>query len=211
MEEEGTGAHGVVDLNIDKPTDWEDLAIGPAGEETRLVIGDIGDNKAKRESIQLQVLPEPVPGQEPPAVQTLTLQYPDGPRDAEALLIDPETGALLILAKSAGSEIYRLPAPWQSGTLEKVGALAFGDGGLPGGNRVTGADARDGLVVVRTYTHVFGFPIPEGGDAVQALAGQACELPVEAETQGEAIALGQDRYWTISEGVRAPIHRAERP
>lgn len=211
MEEEGSGAHGIIDLTIEDPVDWEDIAISGAGEDTLLLIGDIGDNKAKREHILIHVLSEPVPGEPAPSVQTLTLQYPDGARDAEAMLVDPVSGDLLILAKSADSEIYRLPTPWTSGTLEQVGALSFGDDGLPGGNRVTGADARDGLVVVRTYTHIFGFPIPTDGGAVEALAGSACELPVEPETQGESIALGEGRYWTISEGVSAPIHRAERP
>lgn len=32
-------------------------------------------------------------------------------------------------------------------------------------------------------------------------------MPVESEPQGEAVALGADVYWTVSEGKAAPIYR----
>lgn len=200
---------GIVTLDIEEAVDWEDMAIGTLGGEPVLVIGDIGDNRKKREDITVHWLPEPAETTGVDlAVNSATLTYPDGARDSEAMFVDPVSGDLILVAKSDASEIYRLPAPWKDGELEQVGSLLFGDEGLPGGNRVTGADAFGSRVILRTYTHLFVFQIPEGGTAIQALAGPACEVPVAAELQGESVAMGQDRYWTISEGLMAPVHRA---
>ncbi|MFT5584423.1 MAG: hypothetical protein ACI9VR_002008 [Cognaticolwellia sp.] len=206
---ESGAAQGIVTLDIEKAVDWEDMAAGTLGGDPVLVIGDIGDNREKRQDILVHWLPEPTQttGVDLP-VSTVTLTYPDGARDSEAIFVDPVSGDLILVAKSQESEIYRLPAPWKDGELEQVGNLVFGDEGLPGGNRVTGADAFGARVILRTYTHLFVFEIPEGGTAIEALAGPACEVSVAAELQGESVALGEDRYWTISEGLMAPVHRA---
>jgi hypothetical protein len=206
---ESGAALGIVTLDIDLAVDWEDMAMGEIGGDPILVIGDIGDNREKREEILVHWLPEPAETTGVGlSVSTAKLVYPDGPRDSEAMFVDPVTGDLILVAKSPDTEIYRLPAPWKDGELEQVGNLVFGDEGLPGGNRVTGADAFGSRVILRTYTHLFVFQIPEGGTAVEALAGPFCEVPVAAELQGESVGIGEDRYWTISEGLMAPVHRA---
>ncbi len=200
---------GIVTLDLETATDWEDMSGAEIDGQPVLVIGDVGDNREKREEVRVHWLPEPelTTGVDV-AVQSVTLSYPDGPRDCEALFVDPTNGDLILVTKSADTEIYRLPAPWTDGVVEEVGRLSFGDDGLPGGNRVTGADAYGSRVILRTYTHLFVFQIPEDGSAVDALAGEACEVPVAAEMQGESVAIGADRYWTISEGLNAPVHRA---
>src|SRR5204863_4785346 len=38
--------------------------------------------------------------------RTITLTYPDGARDAEAMFVDPVTGDLFILSKASTSRIY---------------------------------------------------------------------------------------------------------
>ena len=206
---ESGAALGVVTLDLENAVDWEDMAAGTLGGDPVLVVGDIGDNQKKRQNITVHWLPEPTqPTGVNLPVSTITLSYPDGARDSEAMFVDPVSGDLILVAKSAGSEIYRLAAPWKDGELEQVGNLVFGDEDLPGGNRVTGADAFGSRVILRTYTHLFVFQIPEGGTAIEALAGPACEVPVAAEMQGESVAIGEERYWTISEGLMAPVHRA---
>ena len=76
--------------------DWEDIAAGPGPTPgvSYLYVGDIGDNAATRTSVQVYRVPEPSVDPDAPAsspqtltgVATLTLKYPDGPHDAEALL-----------------------------------------------------------------------------------------------------------------------------
>ena len=61
------------------PYDAEDLAAGPDGS---LWVGDIGDNDQRRSTVAVIV----VPPRGEPVLHRLT--YPDGPHDAEALLVD---------------------------------------------------------------------------------------------------------------------------
>ena len=61
------------------PYDAEDLAVGPDGT---LWVGDTGDNDQRRGTVALIVVPQ----RGEPVLHRLT--YPDGPHDAEALLVD---------------------------------------------------------------------------------------------------------------------------
>jgi hypothetical protein len=63
-----------------------------------LYIGDIGDNQAKCADITVYRVAEPKVGaaaafgtMSTGAAQAIGLTYPDGPRDAETLLVDPLT------------------------------------------------------------------------------------------------------------------------
>ena len=84
--------------------DWEDIAI----RGRTLYVGDIGDNAAQREEIAIYRFAEPAPGTSAVPADRIVLRYPDGPRDAEALLIDPRTGTVVIVTKDFGgrSEVY---------------------------------------------------------------------------------------------------------
>jgi hypothetical protein len=94
-------------------TDWEALAPGwDAGGAPVLWIGDIGDNGRLRDGIRLLRIAEPtaladavVPS------EVFDLVYPDGPHNAETLLVDPRDGTVLIVTKADGAEgrIYRAP------------------------------------------------------------------------------------------------------
>lgn len=89
--------------------DWESLASyrDPAGG-CFLVIGDIGDNDEERSEVLLHRIPEPavtagdpeqVTEQPTEQVQTLALRYPDGPHNAETLLVHPRTGGIYVVTK----------------------------------------------------------------------------------------------------------------
>lgn len=85
-----------IEIAVDA-TDIEAMAI----TSERVYLADIGDNNAARLSISVHWFPEPDPG-DTGLVQDVTsieLVYPDGPRDAEAFLLDPVTGDLLIIDK----------------------------------------------------------------------------------------------------------------
>ena len=81
--------------------DWEDAAIGPGPAGDAIYVGEIGDNSAVHDSVFVHRVPEPalagvpVGGDlEPVEPETVELTYPDGPRDAEALFVDPSGGDL---------------------------------------------------------------------------------------------------------------------
>lgn len=200
--------------------DWEDLAIGPGPEAGRwyLYIGDIGDNQGVRPEIRVHRVPEPVIDPAAPPVQadlvgveSLVLHYPDGPRDAETLLVDPWTCDLYVVSKRANrSRVYRAPFP-QSTTQPNV--LEF-RGELPWGWATGGDISPDGReIVIRGYLSAMGWRRPPGTTVWEALQGMGYSVPVPLEPQGEAIcfdAVSGLNYYTVSEGSQPPIYLIER-
>lgn len=211
--------------------DWEDIAIGPGAspeEPDQIYVGDIGDNallqndvEGARDSIQVFRLDEPIvdtgasAGAQPPPVpvDTLTFVYPDGPHDAESLLVDPIEGDLLIItknwARAGDSGVYRAPVGLQNGsttTLEHVATVPIEPGTL-----VTGADVSpDGTVVaLRSYGAVDLYERPAGSPLWSAFDQTPCAGPVPIESQGEAIGFAADgaSYMTVSEGDEPDLHR----
>lgn len=85
--------------------DWEEIAIGRGPTEglPYLYMGDIGDNARQRAEIVVYRVPEPaVSGSGTDTlteVDALHLRYPDGAHNAEAMLVDPITGELVIVEK----------------------------------------------------------------------------------------------------------------
>jgi hypothetical protein len=219
-----TGATRVVyTLTGATALDWEDMAIGPGptAGTPYLYAGDIGDNAQARVDVAVYRVPEPaVSGSGTQAlggVAKLTLRYPDGPRDAEALFVDPRSGELYIIQKSlAGGPvgIYRAPANLAAGSttvLTRVDTLT-----LPTGlaNAVTSADITpDGnTIAVRTYGGVRLYSRTTLTVA-QAFALGPCAGPLPAEGQGETVAFQPDgrAYSTVSEGASAQLHRFSMP
>lgn len=210
------GAIGVQGLD---GSDTEALAVGVCSRDDEapcVYVGDIGDNRRSRDHVAVHRFAEPdltdgVPAAGVPA-DAITLRYPDGPHDAEALFLDGE-GALYIVTKapfdretrsSGPTHVYRATS-FADGELEPLGALD-----LPQppeslhaqmvGNVVTGADAVDGTVVLRTYDQVLFLR----GDDMAALASWEVDaLPSPFEMQSEAIALDVDGcgYLTVGEQV----------
>lgn len=200
--------------------DWEDLARAPgrAGRPDDLYAGDIGDNRETRDTVAVYRFPEPTvaPGSSPSQAvgagptDRIDLRYPDGPHDAETLLVDPVTGDLFVVTKDlvGRSGVYRAPAstaPGPAVEMEHVATLDLGIGGLAtGGDISPSGDA----IAVRTYfsTLVWGRrPSESVGDA---LARRPCAGPRIPELQGEAIGFAPDgeSYLTTSEGEGSRIH-----
>jgi hypothetical protein len=199
--------------------DWEDMAIGPGPQngQSYLYLADIGDNAQARASVVVYRVPEPtIDVQHPPAdgqtltnVTALTLQYPDGAHDAEALAVDPANGDLVIVTKEISGQagVYVRPASAAtSSTLDRKDRISLGPGTV-----VTGADASpDGTAVaVRTYGSVLVFPRPPSTPLDEAFRSGWCAGASTAEILGEAIAITPDGrgYVTISEGTHPPINR----
>lgn len=182
-------------------TDVEDLGSGPDGA---LWLADIGDNSAQRDTVRVVVLPPSGP------VRVHELTYPDGPRDAEAILVSDD-GIPLIVDKTTGAAgVYRPTAALDGATgpvpLTRVADVVLpwsGTGGGPlgpsGSRTVTGGavgpiGSPDRVAALRTYTDAWLFPLPSGVPAdadalVTALRGAPLPVPLPDEPQGEAVAL----------------------
>jgi hypothetical protein len=177
------------------PYDAEDLAVGPDGS---LWVGDTGDNEQRRSTVALIV----VPARGEPELHRLT--YPDGPHDAEALLVDAR-GVPTVVTKSVGAAgIYQPEGPLDGvgpTPLVHVGDLALPSstttggpiGGLGSRTVTGGAMTADGRVVaLRTYTDAWLFAVPDGGTVADALRTAPVQVPLPDEPQGEAVAFEPD-------------------
>ncbi|MEU9333946.1 WD40 repeat domain-containing protein [Streptomyces sp. NPDC048290] len=95
---------------VGTPRDVEAISIGP---DDQIYVGDIGDNLGGTwDHVWIYRLPEPkqLTDQTVRATQ-YDVQYQDGARDAESLVVHPETGRVYIVDKnSAGGHLYEGPA-----------------------------------------------------------------------------------------------------
>ena len=191
--------------------DWEDMALAPDGDAWSLVMGDIGDNLSLRPEILLWRVPEPDPSQPGPtaAPEAFHLHYPDGPHNAETLMVDPRNGDVYVVSKISDvatplTQVFRAAAPLVDGaTMEEVATLEFGGAALPGSVLTTGGDIspEGDRIVIRTYDSAFVWRRTPHATVAEALATEACVVPLATETQGESIAWDPQTggYATVSE------------
>jgi hypothetical protein len=188
--------------------DWEDIDVGPCPGGSCIYIGDIGDNNAKRGSLTIYRVPEPDPAAErSPRAESMRLTYPDGPKDAEALVVLPN-GSLYIVSKGERSAVtlYRAGS-FTNGTTVRLAPIAtIVEGNQKAGvarqDRITGASAsRDGRwIVLRTLSAVMFYRTSdlESGNVREVLR---YSLGSVGGLQGEGVAFGDGgTIWLSSEG-----------
>lgn len=202
-------------------TDTESLAVAPCtggAAASCVFIGDIGDNTGARESITITRVREPRVHRDPPSplpAQQVVWRYPDGPADAEALLAASD-GTFGVVTKDPGrarrgaARLY-LADSFGDTTLDRGQRVRLPRSALPLasavlGTVVTGGDARDGRVVLRTYDAVYEFIAPDADSSLaQFPFWPVAEIAAPAEGQGEAITYGADGcgLYTVGEGSGA--------
>ncbi|HEY1358192.1 MAG TPA: hypothetical protein VGF21_07800 [Thermoleophilaceae bacterium] len=183
--------------------DWEDIAAAGGS----LYAGDIGDNLAQRPSITVYKVSErSLDGWAQP--ERFDLRYPDGAHDAEALLVDPTDGSLVVITKSLSGEASAYEARPGRETMRRVARIRLGNA-LP----VTAADvSADGrTVVVRTYDRLFVWSRRRGETLAHVFHRSPCTAGADllVEGQGESAALTKDgrALYTVPEGKRPPLRR----
>ena len=199
--------------------DWEDLAYGPGPEKGiwYLYAGDIGDNNAKRPNIVVYRVAEPdVTSKKterasiPLQYETFTFTYPDGARDAEALLVDPVTQDMYIISKrDKQGRVYRAAAPHKTGTTRVLQFVTT----LPMTLITAGDVSHDGSqILLKNYLYVWHWT-RKSNEPLSALFKRAgTKVTYMPEEQGEAICFTAkgDGFYTTSEreegGDAAPIY-----
>jgi len=188
--------------------DWEDIATGidPVDGKAYIYIGEIGDNRARYSSIFIYRIEEPasvlqdslIISHEP---EIYEIRYEDGPRDAEALFMEPDSGDLYILSKREERVgIYRLTYPLSTSEInvaQRLGDMEMG--------WVTAADiSADGSsILVKNYPGIRRYKRAKNQSVFEALQRKGKILPYQLEPQGEAVcfdAKGKG-YFTLSEAA----------
>lgn len=188
--------------------DWEGMAMG-RDEKGRpaLYVGDIGDNLGGAwPYITVYRIPEPA------KLRTRTLRatafkfkYEDGPRNAEAMMINPRTGRLYVVSKLFNGAVYEAPAKLRTSGFNMLRRVA--DAPSIATDAAFSPDGR--TCVIRTYFGARLYSVDGKGRPGESL--DSVRLP--AQKQGESITYSADGRSLLagSEGASQPVHRVPLP
>lgn len=176
-------------------------ALGLDGDGT-VWVADIGDNEASRPRVELYAYPEQGPGSHTVRPSAYVLTYPDGPHEAETLLIDRGTGHKRIVTKSlSGGRVYDVPDRLSTDGSNRLGAGAALPGLYTDGD--VSADGR--LALLLTYASVEAYRLP-GWTYLTS-------IPTSGLAQSETLILEPDgrTFLVGSEGADSPLLRFRTP
>lgn len=191
--------------------DFEEIAWMMRDGKYHLVVGDIGDNRAKRKQVSFHVFAEPVwqKGEKQAkiaSVNSFSAVYPDGARDAEAFFVDPLTNQLILISKRDfhvrvySADFLQENTTYHAGSnkpyhLKKEIELPL--------FFVTAADisASGQDILIKNLTSIYHWRRDPAQSVVAALRERYTEIPYAPEPQGEGIAFDRDgrSFYTISE------------
>jgi hypothetical protein len=192
--------------------DPQDLAVDSTGT---LWIADSGDPPpSSRSHIALWKVPPSGP------ITIYRFTYPDGPHQAQAMVLDHDGRPIFITQPASGSGPANLyePAPGalRSGTtvpMTNVGSFTPETTGTPNklsilGNLLVtgGANSPDNSkVVLRTYSDAYEWKVTAGNVVAAITKGTPTITPLPNETQGKSIAYTSDgKYFLTVSNVSAP-------
>jgi len=233
---DSTGAsRGVVQVAGASNRDWEALAAGPCPTGVCLYIGDVGDNLARYRAVTVWRIPEPMapgPGTRTQSVASVALHftYPGGPRDVEAMWVDPDTALWLATKRPLRgndgtyrpSLLYRLPPSAWNSPDTAIAELVDSLPNVPRGDRAAlitdaalsnplGTAGSGNRLAVRTYQTLFVFRVAERSGRPLLLEAR-CDLAPLNESQGEGLTwLPDGRVLLLSEDRGAPIRAGRCP
>jgi hypothetical protein len=184
--------------------DWEDMAIapGPIDGTPYIYLADIGDNDQTYAQHSVYRFPEPVSmANEVREAERIIFEYPDGPHDADAILVDNNTKDIYVITKSnSSSRVYRLAYPQKTNEVNKAAYRVT----LPISNITSAAMSEDGQeILARTYDKIYYWnSAKEPSLSPEAVMSKTPEsLAHQPEPQGEAICFKNNRggFFTLSE------------
>lgn len=223
--------HGMVAVEGADNTDWEDLAGFKWHGRPFILIADVGDNRAVRDTSRIYVVAEPMrqtTGVFPATVAVewqFRFRYEDGPRDCEGVAVDTREGRILLLTKrTQPPQLYALPLrPAQADaivvarrigdvprippptTQDLVANPRFG----PIQSQPTALDFRSDsrLAVVLTYKEAYLFPRDRDESWTSALSGQPVTVPFSRLKQQETACFSPDghKLYLSTEQQHAPM------
>jgi hypothetical protein len=207
--------HSTITLSGAPAVDWEDMTIAAKpGGGNYLYFADIGDNSSNRTAgVDIIRVTEPTVAGNATLTSTdykiKRVVYPTGPKNAESLFVDPQTGDFYIITKQGLSGLYRLPAAQfdvaGTYTLESLGNI-----NAPLGSPTAADISPDGkFIIVRNSagTTAYIFERDPGQTVAAAIQNTPTAVTLRAEPQGESIGWTPDgtALYSISEGTSRPV------
>lgn len=209
-------------------TDWEDIAAFELDGRRYLLIADTGDNGGLRRTLQLHVIEEPARlrnARLTPA-WSIVFRWPDGPRDCEAVAVDPASGQILLVSKKRyPPQLFSLPLR-PAGTGVQTATLLGTLSGVPMADaqrrrespRRAHVDAHvtaaalspDGnTLAVMTYRHLLLYPRPPGGPWADAIARapRTSQLPWLPQAEAMDFSANGNTLYATGEFIPAPIYQ----
>lgn len=216
--------------------DWEALSSGPCPAGSCLYIGDVGDNNRRRSSVSVWRIPEPAlegasrasrasAAAESAPAERLTLRYPDGSHDVEAMWVSADTSIWLVTKRPLENRegVYRpallfrvRAAAWSArGTepvrAELVDSLPFVPGNRDSDGWITDAALSGPSVTggrrlaIRTYRDLAVFEADGVTGRPGALVAR-CSLRALRQRSGESVAwLPSGALLLAHEGLHSPV------
>jgi len=191
--------------------DWEDITIGPGpvAGKSYVYVAEIGDNDAKYSSVFVYRFLEPdLTGKTFPVVidiaqiDKIELIYPGGARNAESILIDPQTKDIYIASKESNlANIYKAAYPQSNITstvLEPIDQL-------PMNKATSGGISADGTeIVLKNKEQIWYWKHDLSKTIGQTLLETPQLAPYVPEYQGEGICFAADGsgYFTNTEVLK---------
>jgi len=207
---------GSVVLEGAEAVDWEDMSSYVDGSDPRLMVGDFGDNGAKRESVSIYLFDEPNPYEHSrvSSLQRIDYRYPDGPHDCEALGVAPLRREILLVTKSilpvAACYSIRLPkrdeGPRFRQQPSRIGTLA-----IP---LVASMDIESGTgdIILCNYFQCFRYLRASDDSSAQWMKQipEMTNLPKLKQIEAITFDTNGD-VWVTSEGIPGKIAKVSMP
>jgi hypothetical protein len=198
--------------------DCEDISVGkgPEAGKSFVYLADIGDNANVRPYVTIYRFEEKpswlqdsvhhvIPAQ-------LHLTYPDGPKDAEAMMVDPIQHLMYIVNKRTDTiRVYTTPLNFKNNedrvlTLRsKIHIKGF----KPFKYITAGDISKDGSkILLKSYGKVYYWQRQQDEPVWETMQRKPTELPYDLQRQGEAIGFtaNGEGYYTTSESSFAAIY-----
>ena len=216
--------------------DWEDMTDFSENGKDYFLIGDIGDNKERSPEVTFYVIERPTSDTPSQLLYTFTATYENiGPKDAEAIIVDPNSKNLMVITKGRDGVFHFLmgafPMPSEYSTsphiddpkfnarkivLSEIHQEPFATVPL---NRqeqsrlITSASLHPNgnQLIIRNYLTAKIFTKTAEQSWGEALKETPCKLPLPLQQQGETLDFSPDgnSLWTVSEGSNQTLYEIQ--
>jgi len=210
--------------------DWEDLAAFSVNGRHWLLIADVGDNGGRRDFVTLYVVEEPGSTSDLDVTRQIRVTFPDGPRDCEAVAVDPLNQSILLLSKrSIPAVLYTIPLLAEAHdkplVAERMGSVTSIpqpttqdlERALPDKSwhwQPTAMDiSQDGATaVILTYRAAYVFDRSSNESWIAALQRQPVRLDLGGLELAESVAFSNDgsSIYITAEGHNPPLIRFDK-